>query len=123
VYFAENNRDSMRDIIVRKFARGCNEKYTSEKRTEFIRECASIVYTDILRKTRKWYYHPRWHIHHWKIQFHPVQRLKRRYWDKCSICGKRGFKGSAHSDWSGTKIWHEECDIDTRKQELNKEKP
>lgn len=114
MYFAENNRDSMRDVIVRKFSRGCNVEYTIEKRDEMIRECANIVYTDVLRKIRKWYQHPRWHIHHWKIQFHPLQRIKRRYWDKCSICGKRGFKGSAHSDWNGTKIWHEECDTSSK---------
>jgi hypothetical protein len=109
-YFAENNRDSIRDVIVRKFQIGCNVSYTKEKRDEMIRECAEIVYTDILRKLRKWYQHPKWHIHHWSIQFHPYQRMRRRYFDKCSVCGKRGFKGSAMSDWGGTHIWHEECD-------------
>lgn len=59
---------------------------------------------------RPWYKHPRWHISHWKIQVHPWQRLKRRYWDKCSVCGKRGFTGAAFSDWDGTKIWHSQCD-------------
>lgn len=109
-YFAENNRDSMRDVIVRKFARGTNTEYTPKARMDMIRDCADIIYTDILRKQRRWYQHPRWHIHHWKIQFHPWQNLKRRYWDKCCICGKRGFKGSAISDWGGTKIWHDHCD-------------
>lgn len=109
-YFAENNRDSMRDTIVRKFERGCNVEYTPVKRTEMIRNCASIIYTDILRKNRKWYRHPRWHIHHWSIQFHPLQNLKRRFWDKCSVCGKRGFKSAAMGSWSGKSIWHQECD-------------
>lgn len=113
-YFAENNRDSMRDTIVRKYERGCNEDYTPERRMAMIRNCAAIVYTDILRKIRPWYKHPRWHVHHWKIQFHPFQKLKRRYWDKCCRCGKRGFKGSAIGDWNGTKIWHQHCD-DTAK--------
>lgn len=109
-YFAENNRDSMRDTIVRKFEIGTDEPYTPEKRMEMIRNCAAIIYTDILRKIRPWYRHPRWHIHHWSIQFHPLQNLKRRYWDKCCVCGKRGFKGAAIGSWSGDKIWHEECD-------------
>lgn len=109
MYFAENNRDSMRDTIVRKFQIGCNQGYTAEKRLQMIRECASIVCSDIMRKNRKWYQHPRWHIWHWKIQFHPFQDLKRRYWDKCDGCGKRGFKSSAIGNWSGDKIWHEEC--------------
>lgn len=113
-YFAENNRDSMFDVITRKFQLGCGAEYTPEKRMEFIKECAEIVYADVLRKNRKWYQHPRWHIHHWSIQFHPFQRLKRRYWDKCCKCGKRGFKGYAMGDWEGAKIWHEGCDVTKR---------
>lgn len=109
MYFAENNTDSMRDIIVRKFERGCNVEYTPKKRTEMIRECASIVAGDILRKSRPWYKHPRWHIHHWSFQFHPWQNFKRRYWDKCSGCGKRGFKTAAIGEWSGNRRWHEQC--------------
>lgn len=108
--FAENNTDSMRDSIVRKYERGCGEEYTSAKRKYWIRDCASIVTTDIMRKVRPWYKHPKWHIHHWSIQFHPIQKIKRRFWDKCSICGKRGFKTTAMSDWHGTKRWHQECD-------------
>jgi hypothetical protein len=109
-YFSENNRDSMRDVIVRKFERGTNTKYTPDARKEMIRNCATIISTDILRKTRRWYQHPRWHIRHWSIQFHPIQKIKRRYWDKCCVCGKRGFKESAISDWYGTKMWHQSCD-------------
>lgn len=75
-------------------------------------------YTDFLftvwRLFRKFhrprYKHPRWHIHHWKIQFHPWHNFRRRYFDKCCICGKRGFKGSAIGDWNGSRIWHPECD-------------
>lgn len=62
------------------------------------------------RFNRKWYQHPRWHIKHWSIQFHPLQNIKRRYWDKCCKCGKRGFKSAAIGDWYGTKLWHQECD-------------
>lgn len=115
MYFAENNRDSMSDTITRKFQIGTDTLYTEKSREEMIKHCAAIVYTDILRKKRKWYQHPRWHIHHWKIVFHPFRDLKRRYWDKCCICGKRGFKSAAMSDWYGTKRWHQECD-DSRKQ-------
>lgn len=108
-YFAENNVDSMKDIILRTFQRGCDIEYTSEKRMEMIRECAEIVYMDILRRTRKWYQHPRWHIHHWRISFPFLRTLKRRYIDKCYVCGK-GFKNSdIHSDWDGTKLWHGKC--------------
>lgn len=69
-----------------------------------------IVWRLYRRFNRKWYQHPRWHIRHWKIQFHPIQNIKRRYWDKCCVCGKRCFKSSAIGDWDGTKLWHQECD-------------
>lgn len=110
ILFAENNTDSMRDSIVRKYERGCNEEYTAAKRESWIENCASIVTCDIMRKVRPWYKHPKWHIRHWSIQFPPLQQFKRRWWDKCSVCGKRGFKGAAMSDWYGTKRWHQECD-------------
>lgn len=65
----------------------------------------------VFRKVnRPWYKHPRWHIHHWRIQFIPWQNFKRRYFLKCCMCGKRGFKSAPMSDWDGTKRWHQECD-------------
>jgi hypothetical protein len=77
---------------------------------EEFEEFLFLVYRCWKAYKRKWYRHPRYHFWHWKIQFHPFKRLKRRYWDKCCICGKRGFKSSAIGDWSGTKRWHQECD-------------
>ena len=74
------------------------------------REMIYLIYRCWKRFHRKWYQHPRWHIHHWSIQIHPLQNLKRRYLDKCCICEKRGFKGSAIGDWGGTKLWHQEFD-------------
>lgn len=73
-------------------------------------ETVYLIYRCWKTYKRKWYQHPKWHIHHWKVQFHPWQNLKRRYWDKCCICGKRGFKKSPIGDWGGTKRWHQECD-------------
>lgn len=102
---AENTTDSMRDSIKGTF-RG-SEKWDRE---EALNGYTGTVYSWILRHTRPWYKHPRWHIHHWKIVFHPWQKFKRRYWDKCCVCGKRGFKGAAIGDWYGNKIWHSECD-------------
>jgi hypothetical protein len=104
--FAENPTDSLHSSITM--------KYGVEKKEERIRHFVSIVLADVMRKLRPWYKHPRWHIHHWKIQFHPLQQLKRRYWDKCSVCGKRGFKESAIGDWNGTKRWHQACDRNSK---------
>ena len=110
MYFAENNRDSMRDNIVRKFEIGCNKEYTKGQRDYMIKNCADIITCDVLRKNRKWYQHPKWHMHHWSIKFPMLRQIKRRWWDKCCKCGKRGFKSSPISDWNGTKMWHQECD-------------
>lgn len=117
MYFAENNRDSIRQTILRVFQIGCNVEYTKESRENMIRDCAKIVATDIARKTRPWYKHPRWHIHHWRIQLPVLRNFIRKYFTKCSICGKRGFgNGPAFSDWNGTKIWCEKCEAANRKE-------
>lgn len=107
INFAENPDDCGGDCITGKFYKLANTDLLSKDR---FNSMASMVYTDILRKERKWYQHPRWHIHHWSIQFHPFQQLKRRWWDKCCECGKRGFKTTAIGNWDGTKRWHQECD-------------
>lgn len=112
--FAENPTDCGGDNITGKFYLSTNSNLLSEDRFNGM---AGMIYTDILRKERKWYQHPKWHIHHWNIQIHPLQKLKRRFWDKCSKCGKRGFKGSAYSDWGGKTVWHEHCD-DTNKPNI-----
>lgn len=102
MHFAENPNDSLHSAITM--------KYEVEKKEERINHFTSIVLADIMRKLRPWYRHARWHIHHWKIQFHPWQQFRRRHWDMCCVCGKRGFKESAMSDWDGTKMWHQSCD-------------
>lgn len=38
---------------------------------------------------RPWYKHPRWHIHHWKIQIPFVLYLRRRLFSRCAGCGER----------------------------------
>lgn len=81
-----------------------------EKGAKHFEEFVLLVYRCFRKYYRPWYKHPRWHIHHWSIQFHPLQNLKRRYWDKCCKCGKRGFKSSAIGDWDGNRIWHQHCD-------------
>lgn len=87
-----------------------NFQHHKYNKQEVFREMIYLIYRCWKRFNRKWYQHPKWHIHHWSIQFHPLQNLKRRYWDKCCKCGKRGFKSSAIGDWNGTKLWHQECD-------------
>lgn len=113
IQFAENPVDSIGDDITMRWGKG--ERTPEERADSF----AVTVCTDIMRKLQPWYKHPRWHMHHWSIQFHPWQQMKRRYWDKCTICGKRGFKGAAYADWSGGNLRHGECDINSKPQMIS----
>lgn len=70
ILFAENPVDCAGDNIVNRF----NVLRSDVRFNGF----AGMVYTDILRKTRKWYQHPRWHIRHWKIQIVFIQRLRNK---------------------------------------------
>lgn len=111
IWFAENPTDSMVDTIANKYR---------EKRDQRIRSMASMVYGCILRWSLPWWKHPRWHIHHWKIQVHSLQNFKRWAFSRCCKCGGR-FKWGASactSDWNGTgpqwfsgekNIYHDDC--------------
>jgi hypothetical protein len=64
----------------------------------------------ILHQRRRWWQSPRWHIHHWKIQCHPWQKLRRWLFERCSSCGKGYSWGYCPtSDWNGIKTWHSDC--------------
>jgi hypothetical protein len=91
IRFAENPTDSLHDAVTRKFETGCGEEYTPRRRDERIRSMASVVYAWILRAERPWYRHPRWHVHHWRVQVHGLQLLRRWLLSRCQSCG-RGFR-------------------------------
>ena len=43
------------------------------------------------RKFKPWWKHPRWHVHHWQVNFDIARNLKRMV-QPCGTCGKRlGF--------------------------------
>lgn len=42
-----------------------------------------------LRKQRRWWQHPRWHIRHWRVQVDVLIYLKRYLWTRCAYCGER----------------------------------
>jgi len=110
LFFAENPTDSMYDSITRKFEDKCEEPYTPEKRQERINSMAGIIYAYIMRDIRPWYREPKWHIHHWNIQIHPLQKITKFLFLRCSECGKRfGWNESPHSGWHDKKRWHYEC--------------
>lgn len=101
--FAENPTDSLRDSIVRKWG-------TDTSREERIRSMAATIYGWILRETRPWYRHPRWHVHHWRLQVPFLQECRRFLFSRCSKCG-HGFAWgeSVYGSWGGNEIWHERC--------------
>lgn len=121
LHFAENTTDSLFDGLTRKFEIGCSESYTPQRREERIRQLAGTVYSWILRNERPWWRHPKWHVHHWKLQIHPIQQFKRWAFSRCCKCGKRFRWGESvtttnwHSDgprWfrSEPDIFHSNCD-------------
>ena len=118
LHFAENPIDSLHTSITRKFENACGEPYSEASRKEWIQTTASIIYGYILRDARPWYKHPRWHIHHWHFQIHPLQGIKRYLFDRCVIC-KKGFKWGETpiTNWDCNKIWHEGCDKELRPPE------
>lgn len=121
--FAENPTDSMFDSITRKFQKGCGEEYGTRAREERIRGAASTIYGWILRAEQPWYRHPRWHVHHFKIQIRLLQRLHRWLFVKCAICKKRlRYNETAIGNWGGNSIWHERCDASLRVPESKQDK-
>lgn len=64
----------------------------------------SNIYRCYLRHHRKWWQHPRWHIHHWKIVVAPILNLKRMMFTKCCKCGGK-FK---YGESPVTSNWHSE---------------
>jgi hypothetical protein len=67
--------------------------------------------------------HKRWrlHVHHWKLQVVPLQRLRRRLLTRCAWCGGRSVKGDCvnhASQWDGPRgrwwrgepgLFHSDC--------------
>lgn len=111
--FAENPTDSLRDSIVQKFG-------ADERREARIHGMAACIYGWILRKEQHWWQHPRWHIHHWKFQVHPLQSFKRWAFTRCAACGN-GFRWNESgytTSWSGggpqwfrseQHVYHDKC--------------
>lgn len=50
----------------------------------------------------------RWHLHHYRFQVLPWQRLQHRF-VRCAECGRRMNTASRHSYMSSDRTWHEEC--------------
>ena len=113
---AVNPADNLRSVLAPK------ERYEEKEVFRHFLHCVMRAY---LRSRRKWYQHPRWHIHHWKIQIHCVQELQRWLFSRCAHCHKRfkyGYAPVSHQwDSDGPQwfngerdVYHSECDAEMR---------
>jgi hypothetical protein len=69
---------------------------------------------------RRWWQHPKWHVHHWRFQVHPLQDFKRWAFSRCAECRRRfswgycpvGRWGNTGPQWfrSEEMVFHHECD-------------
>lgn len=68
----------------------------------------SLIAGAMGRHFKPWWKHPRWHVHHWKVNFNLPRNLRRMLIDKCGTCGKRlGWNYCPVSD--GSKLHHSDC--------------
>lgn len=83
-------------------------------------ELARLIARRYLRLTRPWWRHPRWHVHHWRLQLCPWQTLRRWLFSRCRGCGKRFAWGYSplSTSWSSRPprlfrgeehVYHPEC--------------
>lgn len=71
----------------------------------------------------KWTSHWRWHAHHWRIQVHPLQNLRRWALTRCAWCGgpsRRGGRVNVSHQWDGPRgrwwqgapgLYHQDCSL------------
>lgn len=86
-----------------------NSAFATDK-PEDIKRFFWIIVRNYLRHRRPWYRHPRWHVHHWRLQIVLWQKFRRAWFDRCSKCGK-GYSWNYYpcGNWDGTATWHHDC--------------
>lgn len=60
-------------------------------------------------RRRRFRWSPSWHVHHWRLQVHPLQSLLHRF-ERCAKCGERMGTATRYGSWYGDKVWHGGCD-------------
>lgn len=67
-----------------------------------------LIAASLHRRFKPWWKHPRWHVHHWKINFALARNLKRMV-QPCATCGKGlGFGYCPHDRGDG-QLHHLDC--------------
>jgi len=70
-------------------------------------EVIRLIAGALARRFKPWWKHPRWHIHHWQVNF-DLPRNLRRMFQLCGQCGKRLGFGYCPTIVGG-KTCHGEC--------------
>jgi hypothetical protein len=73
----------------------------------FVRLLAAAYRRDV----RPWWKHPRWHVHHWQVNFDLFRNLKRMF-QRCAGCGRRfsfGYCPTTFNWGGGGPYYHGEC--------------
>ena len=97
-----NPMDNCRSLFAYQSGYHGNDDRDDYWREEHAYDLFRVMAGAIIRNHRPWYRHPRWHIHHWEIQVHPVQHFKRWTFSRCTKCGGRFRWGeSPVGPWSG----------------------
>lgn len=66
-----------------------------------------LIAAALNRKFRPWWKHPRWHVHHWQVNFDLVRNLKRMF-QPCATC-RRGLGFGYCPINNGQGLHHSEC--------------
>jgi hypothetical protein len=96
------------------------EGTTQERRRYDRRHTLSLMLRHYRRMRRPWYRHPRWHLYHWRLQWHFGQALHRYLFSRCCKCGRRFSWGYSpmSSSWDSKRarlfhgeegVYHHEC--------------
>ena len=65
-------------------------------------ETVRLIAAALHRRFKPWWKHPRWHVHHWRINFDLPRNLRRMLIDRCATCRKPlGFGRVPHSNHLG----------------------
>lgn len=67
-----------------------------------------LISAALNRRSRPWWKHPHWHIHHWKINF-DIARNMRRMFERCGTCRRPLGFGCCPTDDGSGKLHHGDC--------------
>lgn len=70
-----------------------------------------LIAAALHRRFKPWWRHPRWHVHHWKVNFDLARNLRRMF-QRCAGCGKRfsfGYCPTTFGWGAGGAYYHGEC--------------